>query len=219
MDVILSQDGASLDEMFEALTKQQVEIVFTAHPTEVNKEELLTKHRQISDLLVRRDEIQEDIHATSYDRTQNERAIEKGAGPVDLDALRFMYRDWPWFRTTVDLIETLLAKSERQIAEHYDNRLVSDPDLLKLGRPLRERFEVTEKCILTVTGHAKPQDADALDSLRVRTHLMDVLNIIQVETLVRLRSAEAASEEETRVLKDALLVTINGIATGMRNSA
>jgi len=89
MDVILSQDGASLDEMFEALTKQQVEIVFTAHPTEVNKEELLTKHRQISDLLVRRDEIQEDIHATSYDRTQNERAIRRTiSGMWDSDVLR-----------------------------------------------------------------------------------------------------------------------------------
>merc|ERR1712151_876396 len=100
---------------------------------------------------------------------------------------------------TVDLIETIMAKSERAIAEYYDKRLVKDPELLQLGALLRKRFEVTEKSVLAITDHATPQYVDELESLRVRNHLMDVLNIIQVETLLRLRAAEAggkASGEE-----------------------
>lgn len=149
-----------------------------------------------------------------------EGAVGRGQGPVELEVLQAMYKDWPWFRTTIDLIEGLMAKSERAIAEHYDNRLVSDPELLKLGAHLRERFLVTEQCVLAITGHPTPVDQSELQSFRVRNHKLDVLNIIQVETLVRLRDASASlSAEEQKVLKDALLITINGIATGMRNSA
>eukprot|EP00930_Biecheleria_cincta_P033015 TRINITY_DN22867_c0_g2_i1.p1 TRINITY_DN22867_c0_g2~~TRINITY_DN22867_c0_g2_i1.p1 ORF type:complete len:971 (-),score=169.32 TRINITY_DN22867_c0_g2_i1:343-3255(-) len=149
-----------------------------------------------------------------------EGAVGRGHGPVELDVLQAMYKDWPWFRTTIDLIEGLMAKSERAIAEHYDKRLVTDPELLKLGAHLRERFLVTEQSVLAITGHPTPADANELQSLRVRNHKLDVLNIIQVETLVRLRNESAPlSAEEQKVLKDALLITINGIATGMRNSA
>lgn len=152
-----------------------------------------------------------------------EGAAEPGKGPVELQALRTMYKEWPWFNTTIDLIETIIAKSEKNIAAYYDRRLVKDPDLLALGARLRGRFEVVEKAVLAISEHTTPQDPDELESLRVRNHLMDVLNIIQVETLLRLRSADAeggeAAVEDVEVLKDALLVTINGIATGMRNSA
>lgn len=150
------------------------------------------------------------------------KALDPSTGPVDLQTLRKMYKEWPWFNTTIDLIEMIMAKSERAIAEYYDRRLVQDPELLALGQKLRERFQVTEQAVLDITEHTKPQTPDELESLRVRNHLMDVLNIIQVETLLRLRAAEAAGKsegEEHDVLKDALLVTINGIATGMRNSA
>jgi len=150
-----------------------------------------------------------------------EGAVEGGKGPVDLQALRTMYKEWPWFNTTIDLIEVIIAKSEKNIAAYYDRRLVKDPDLLALGARLRGRFEVVEKAVLAISDHTTPQTGDELESLRVRNHLMDVLNIIQVETLLRLRAAESASEasDDVEVLKDALLVTINGIATGMRNSA
>jgi len=150
-----------------------------------------------------------------------EGSLASGKGPVKLEDLQVMYNKWPWFRTTIELIEALMAKSERKIAEYYDQRLVSEPDLLKLGVSLRERYDLTEKSILAITGHSVCQTPDELESLRVRNHKLDVLNIIQAETLLRLRTAEAegSQTEESKALKDALLVTINGIATGMRNSA
>ncbi|CAE8581712.1 unnamed protein product [Polarella glacialis] len=144
-------------------------------------------------------------------------------GPVGKEELCKMYKEWPWFHTTIDLIEMLMAKSDRTIAKHYDERLVTDKALLGLGENLRECFEVTERSILAISGHSAPADdyPDLQRSLRARVHYVDVLNVIQVEALARLRAAEAAGAitgSDYVTLKDALLLTINGIATGMRNS-
>jgi len=152
-----------------------------------------------------------------------EGALEGGHGPVDRETLVKMYKDWPWFRTTVDLIEMLMAKSDRRIAAHYDERLVADKELLELGALLRKRFEVTEKSVMNISGHKAPaEDYLRLQrTLKARAHYIDLLNVIQVETLARLRAAEAAgvnSGLDYIVLKDTLLQTINGVATGMRNS-
>jgi len=152
-----------------------------------------------------------------------EGALEGGSGPVDRATLVAMYKEWPWFQTTVDLIEMLMAKSDRTIAKHYDQRLVADKELLELGALLRKRFEVTEQSLLTISGHKAPAEdyPDLQRSLKARAHYIDVLNVIQVEALARLRAAEAAgatSGFDYITLKDALLLTINGVATGMRNS-
>jgi len=152
-----------------------------------------------------------------------EGALAEGRGPVGKEELCKMYQEWPWFRTTIDLIEMLMAKSDRTIAQHYDERLVADKELLELGSHLRERFEVTEQSILAISGHSAPaDDYPALQrSLRGRKHYIDVLNVIQAEALARLRAAEAVGATtgyDYMTTKDALLLTINGIATGMRNS-
>jgi phosphoenolpyruvate carboxylase len=152
-----------------------------------------------------------------------EGALEDGAGPVDRDTLVAMYKNWPWFHTTVDLIEMLMLKSDRTIAAHYDERLVEDKELLELGALLRKRFEVTEKSVLNISGHKAPAE-DYLKlqrSLKARVHYIDLLNVIQVEALARIRAAETAgvkSGVDHSILRDALLQTINGVATGMRNS-
>lgn len=145
------------------------------------------------------------------------------SGPVGREELRKMYNEWPWFHTTVDLLEMLMAKSDRTIAAYYDERLVADKDLLKLGAMLRERFEVTEQSVLNISGHAElAGDYRQLQrSLKARVHFLDMLNVIQVESLARLRAAEkvgATTGYDYNTLKDVLLLTINGIATGMRNS-
>jgi phosphoenolpyruvate carboxylase len=152
-----------------------------------------------------------------------EGALESGHGPVDRETLQMMYKDWPWFHTTVDLIEMLMAKSDRTIAAHYDERLVADKELLELGALLRKRFEVTEKSVMVISGHKTPaEDYSRLQrSLKARVHYIDLLNVIQVEALARLRAAEASgvnSGVDYITLKDTLLQTINGVATGMRNS-
>ena len=113
---------------------------------------------------------------------------------------------------------------EVKIAENYDKQLVKDIGSITLGEELRENLKMTENAVLSVTGNkALQQDNELLlRSLAVRNPYVDVLNIIQAELLKRLRAADndgkQLSDAERHVLQDALLITINGVANGMRNS-
>ena len=134
--------------------------------------------------------------------------------------LQDMYKNWPWFTTLIDLLEMILAKSDTKIAENYDKQLVMDPEGIELGKELRTKMEVVTKAILAITGnpHLQAGNKMLLSSLNVRNPYLDPLNIIQAELLKRLRFNTEISEEERKILQDALLITINGIANGMRNS-
>ena len=89
-----------------------------------------------------------------------------------------------------------------------------------LFRSLRAQLEMTSKTLLAISGHTVLQENNQtlLRSMAVRNPYVDPLNIIQAELLRRLRHDTPANEEEEVVLRDALLITINGIANGMRNS-
>ncbi|BDA47382.1 probable phosphoenolpyruvate carboxylase [Coccomyxa sp. Obi] len=129
--------------------------------------------------------------------------------------LREMYQEWPFFQSTIDLIEMILAKADMRIAELYDQQLVADPSQRALGAAIRERFMATVQSILQVTGHQHLcQNNPTLRRLiEMRNPYIDPINILQVEILRRLRE-----DPDDRSLRDALLVTINGIAAGMRNT-
>ena len=132
--------------------------------------------------------------------------------------LREMYRDWGSFRTTVDLVEMVLAKSEPAIAQHYDKMLVNDPLALELGQEVRSLHIATENAVLDLTNHTNLSDGKTMlaRALRVRNPYVDCLNVLQAETLKRLRENEDGKED--KVLNDALLTTITGIANGMGNT-
>lgn len=128
--------------------------------------------------------------------------------------LRAMYKDWPFFQCTIDLIEMVLAKADVSIAKHYDDVLVSE-SRRQLGEELRKELTVTEKFILAVGGHDKLSEHNK--SLRRlierRLPYLNPMNLLQVEILKRLRR-----DDDNNKLRDALLITINGIAAGMRNT-
>lgn len=135
--------------------------------------------------------------------------------------LKEMYTEWPWFRTLIDLLEMILVKSDSVIAANYDAQLVSDPASVALGKELRHRLDETTSALLQVSGHPSLQSDNAvlLNSLAVRNPYVDPLNVIQAELLRRLRDEKLNyTEEEKKIMQDALLITINGIANGMRNS-
>jgi phosphoenolpyruvate carboxylase len=137
------------------------------------------------------------------------------------ELLRSVYQEWPWFRTLIDLLEMILVKSEEKIAENYDKQLVTDAESIELGKELRAKMRLTSESLLLVSGNPSLQSRNAvlLRSLAVRNPYVDPLNVIQAELLRRLRqSPSTLSESEIAVLNDALLITINGIANGMRNS-
>lgn len=140
----------------------------------------------------------------------------------DAKAFRKMYNEWGSFRTTIDLVEMVLAKSEPAIAKHYDDLLVTDDKAKELGAEVRKIHHDTEQAVLRLADHAElGEDNDLLCRiLRVRNPYVDCLNVLQAETLKRLRAVpdgEGGSERK-KVLNDALLTTITGIANGMGNT-
>jgi phosphoenolpyruvate carboxylase len=133
--------------------------------------------------------------------------------------LREMYRDWSHLRTMVDLVEMVLAKSEPAIAQHYEDMLVTDDEAKELGAEIRSIHADTERAILDLTGHDLLGGNNKLlqRALRVRNPYVDCLNVLQAETLKRIRQREAEGEED-KVLKDALMTSVTGVANGMGNT-
>jgi phosphoenolpyruvate carboxylase len=141
-------------------------------------------------------------------------ALNAASDETSENVLQEMYRDWPMFRVTLDLIEMVLAKSEPDIAAHYERYLVSPP-LQEIGRELRGELAQTGEAVLRVTGHQMLLEDNPVlrRSINVRNPYVDPLNLMQVELLRRMH--EMGDDDHIR---DALLVTINGIAAGMRNT-
>jgi phosphoenolpyruvate carboxylase len=128
--------------------------------------------------------------------------------------LQEMYQDWPMFQATLDLIEMVLAKAEPRIAAQYDQHL-AQPTLRDIGQTLRQALAQTIVAVRRVTCHQAllQNNPVLLRSINVRNPYVDPLNLVQVELLRQLRHAVNDAQ-----LHDALLVTINGIAAGMRNT-
>lgn len=143
------------------------------------------------------------------------------------DAYREMYREWPFFRSMIDLLQMALAKADAGIAAHYDRQLVP-ADLQPLADALRARLDGAAAAVLAITGHDRLlADAAVLRrSIDVRNPYVDPINLVQVEILRRLAArhapadpaAEASHAHDVAALRAALRVTINGIAAGMRNT-
>jgi len=142
----------------------------------------------------------------------------------DFHEVNDMYNQWPWFRETIDLVAMTLSKSDYSISENYDKQLIVNEDELNLGEEIRANLKLTRKGLLRVTGY---DDADAgfktlTSTMKNRAPYVDCLNVIQAELLKRFRAGigggEAVDANERQCVEDALIVTINGIAQGLRNS-
>ncbi len=128
-----------------------------------------------------------------------------------------MAREWPFFATFLSMVEMVLAKAEPEIHAHYE-RVLCPQELAGLGAELQERFDGTLAVVLEVLGQDRPLEHHRVlrRSIDVRNPYVDPINVLQAEVLCRLRSCESA--EERARLREALEVTINGVASGMRNT-
>jgi phosphoenolpyruvate carboxylase len=142
-------------------------------------------------------------------------ALAARKGDSGLELLREMYRDWPFFRTLLSNMDMLLAKSDISIASRYAE-LVTDGELReRIFSRIQDEWYLTVRWLLAITGQEELLEANpALSrSLRNRSPYIDPLNHLQVELLRRYRSGETQER-----IKRAILLTINGIAAGLRNS-
>jgi phosphoenolpyruvate carboxylase len=142
-----------------------------------------------------------------------EDALDCAAGRGEHDLVMRMYREWPYFQSEINLIEMVLAKADGRIAGEYDRRLVP-PRLQALGAALRARLTRATHGVLDLTGHGEPLAATPVirRSIAVRNPYVDPLNLVQIELLRRLRT-----HDDPRA-RAALMVTVNGVAAGMRNT-
>jgi phosphoenolpyruvate carboxylase len=142
-----------------------------------------------------------------------EEAIDRAVKRGEHDLLAEMYRDWPHFQSAIGLIEMVLAKADGRIAAEYDRQLVP-AQLQAIGVELRRRLQRAIQGVLAVSGHTELLESTPVirRSIDVRNPYVDPLNLVQVELLHRLRRQPDARTRR------ALMVTVNGIAAGMRNT-
>ena len=142
-----------------------------------------------------------------------EDALDCATARGERDRLRTMYREWPQFESAIGLIEMVLAKADGHIAAEYDRRLVPE-ELEPIGADLRARLHRAIDGIRRISGHRELLESNPVirRSIDVRNPYVDPLNLVQVELLRRLRERD---DPRTRA---ALMVTVNGIAAGMRNT-
>ena len=143
-----------------------------------------------------------------------EEAIDQSIDEGRTHQLRDMYEEWPFFQSTLDLIEMVLAKASPEIAAEYDAILIAE-ELMPFGDELRQKLSRAVNAVLAVTGHRWLLEHNPVleRSIDVRNPYVDPINLVQIELLRRLRV-----DGRDKKLLDALLITVNGIAAGMRNT-
>ncbi|WP_444929452.1 phosphoenolpyruvate carboxylase [Microbulbifer sp. SSSA002] len=143
-------------------------------------------------------------------------ALENALKQADeTDILRDMSHQWPFFQGVVDMLEMVLAKADPRVASWYEERLTKDAELIHLGANLRERLAHTVEALQQLSGRESLLDNNPVMhwSIRVRDPYTDPLHLLQAELMARLRERESDA-----LLESALMVTIAGIAAGMRNT-
>ncbi|MFB2922338.1 MULTISPECIES: phosphoenolpyruvate carboxylase [Aerosakkonema] len=148
----------------------------------------------------------------------------------NLKLMRYFYYKWPFFRMVISKVEMTLSKVDLQIGQHYVKELSSPEDLPrfeKLFEQIKSEYYLTRDLVLTITDHKRllDGDPDLQRSVQLRNGNIVPLGFLQVSLLKRLRQSksQAASgvidsrHSRGELLRGALL-TINGIAAGMRNT-
>ncbi|MDG0791338.1 phosphoenolpyruvate carboxylase [Cohnella ginsengisoli] len=148
-------------------------------------------------------------------------AFEKyvAGDPAKLETLRRMYREYSFFATLVDNLQMALAKADLLIAQQYADMIKDDEIRTRIFTLVQEEYDLTKRILLEITGQEEILDNVPViqESIRLRNPYVDPLSYLQVQLLSELRQRRDEGEDDTELLREVLL-TINGIAAGLRNT-
>lgn len=134
--------------------------------------------------------------------------------PENIAILREMYQNWPFFQSLLSNVDMVLSKSNMNIAFEYA-KLCEDEQVKAIYETILNEWQVTKNVILAIEGHDEllADNPYLKASLDYRMPYFNILNYIQLELIKRQRRGELSSDQERLIH-----ITINGIATGLRNS-
>ncbi|MFI2345150.1 phosphoenolpyruvate carboxylase [Nocardia gamkensis] len=138
-----------------------------------------------------------------------------GGDPQRLATLADLYRRWPFFRTVLSNLAQVMAKSDLDIAARYAE-LVDDVALREqIFGMIRDEHARTVRMHAAITGndHLLADNPSLAESIHNRFPYLEPLNQMQVELLRRLRAGD-----DSELVKRGILLTMNGLATALRNS-
>lgn len=134
--------------------------------------------------------------------------------PENIAILRDMYQNWPFFQSLLSNVDMVLSKSNMNIAFEYA-KLCEDEQVKAIYETILNEWQVTKNVILAIEGHDEllADNPYLKASLDYRMPYFNILNYIQLELIKRQCRGELSSDQERLIH-----ITINGIATGLRNS-
>lgn len=134
---------------------------------------------------------------------------------VDINFLQELYEAWPFFRSAMGNMEMVMVKSDLSIAGRYAG-LVEDKSLAaRIFGVISSEWESTHDMLLKVTGQSEllQKNPDLASMIRSRLPYIDPLNHLQIELIARRRKGD-----ESEATREGILLAINGVAAGLRNT-
>jgi len=134
-------------------------------------------------------------------------------------ALVQMYREWPFFATTLDNAETVLAKADMEVARRYASLAGSVPGAERFWAAIAAEHERSVEQLLSVTGRRSLLEGapTVRRSVDLRNPYVDALSELQVRQLERLRALPADDPERERLMR-LVQLTVSGVAAGLQST-